>query len=153
MEREYFPTQTISVMYDPDNVEIAKILEQKWNDNKKDDPNTKDENEASCIPEGIYIVEKQEPGFGRAYKYFRFRAIKGRTINQWAKDKLGNPMSSILIHPITYVKDLLGCLGTVSRFVDLNGDGVPDATGSKKKLEWMVENMPDVFELVIKKKV
>ncbi len=61
-------------------------------------------------------------------------------------------MSSILMHPITLVKDLLGCIGVGSRFLDINKDGVPDMADSVKKLAWMYEHMPNVFELEIIKK-
>lgn len=151
-ERVYLPTETLSSMYDPKGAFVAKVLEQQWNDNKRDDPTTK-EIEASCIPEGIHVFEKQLAGtFGRDYGYFRARAIEGRTLNQWAIDKNGNAMSSILIHHATYVHHLLGCLGVGGRFVDLNKDGVPDIVDSQKKLKWMYDNMPDVFELEIRKK-
>lgn len=58
-------------------------------------------------------------------------------------------MSAILMHRITYVKDLLGCIGIGGKFQDLNGDGVPDMIESGKTLQEMWETMPDVFELEI----
>lgn len=146
------PVETLGSIYDLSRNIICKTMELPWRNNQKDDPNTPI-NEASCIPEGLYIFEKQAPGtFGRYYGYFRARAIQGRTINKSALDANKKPMSSILMHRITYVKDLLGCIGIGSRFFDFNKDGWPDMAESGKKLEWMYQNMPDVFELEIKKK-
>jgi len=143
--------ENLGSIYGPVGELVCKTMELPWRGNQKDNPNTA-ENDASCIPEGIYIVEKQQPNPSRPYGYFRFRAIPGRTINKNVKDKLGKPMSAILMHRITYVKDLLGCIGIGGRFQDLNGDGVPDMVESSKQLEWMYQNMPDVFELEIFKK-
>jgi hypothetical protein len=153
LERVELPTQILGSIYSPkpEYDLVCKTMELPWRNNQRDNPKTI-ENEASCIPYGIYIVEKQDPSFGRDYGYFRFRAIEGRVINKWALDSNGNPMSAILMHRITYVKDLLGCIGIGSRFKDLNKDGVPDMVESGKKLQWMYENLPDVFELEIKKK-
>jgi len=116
-----------------------------WRNNKV----SEDSSQASCISEGIHIVEKQEPNEHRPYGYFRFRAIAGRSINKYVKDKLGNFMSRCLWHRITFVKDLLGCIGIGGKFQDLNGDGVPDMIQSKDTLQWLYDNLPDVFELEI----
>lgn len=139
-------------MYDSNGELICKTMELPWRNNVRDNPNTI-ENEASCIPEGVYIFEKQLPKADRPYGYFRARAIPGRSLNKFIKDKFGSSMSSILIHRITYVKDLLGCIGVGGRFHDFNKDGVPDMADSSSKLEWMYKNLPDVFELEIIKKI
>lgn len=151
IERVYLPTETLGSWYDEFRNVICKTMELPWRNNQKDNPNTT-ENDASCIPEGLYIVEKQPANANRPYGYFRFRAIEGRTINRYVKDMNGNFMSAILVHRITFVKDLLGCIGVGSRFHDFNNDGVPDMEQSGDKLRWMHENLPDVFELEIKKK-
>lgn len=150
LERVYLPTETLGSWYDGATL-ICKTLERPNRNNQRDNPNT-EENESGCIPEGIYILEKQEPKEDRPYGYFRFRAIPGRSLNKYIKDKLGNYMSSILVHRISYVKDLLGCIGVGGRFADLNKDGVLDMADSSSKLEWMYRNLPDVFILEIKKK-
>jgi hypothetical protein len=137
IERVYLPTETLGSMYNPTGELICKTLELPWKDNKSN---------LSCIPEGIYTVRKMRPGFGRDYGYFRFMTVPGRTVNR----VLG--MSTILIHPITYVKDLLGCIGVGSRFADLNKDGVPDMAESRTKLQWMYDNLPEEFEVEIVKK-
>ena len=140
-ERVYLPTETLSSMYAPDGTMIAKVMELPWRGNAI----SPDSSIASCVPEGVYVVRKNPPKPTRDYGYFRFDHVPGRSVNADGK-------SSILMHRITYVKDLLGCLGIGGRFTDLNNDGVPDIVDSSKKLEWLYQNLPDVFELEIKKK-
>lgn len=138
LERVYLPTETLGSLYDVNMSLIAKTMEL---------PSLNNRSNVSCIPEDTYIVEKQAPGTaGRDYGYFRFVKVIGRGMNA----ALG--MSTILMHKITYVKDLLGCIGIGSRFQDLNKDGVPDMVESGKKLQWMYENMPEKFQIVIRKK-
>lgn len=148
IERVYLETETLGSWYDKDRNLICKTMELPYRNNAS----SADHLKASCVPEGLYILEKQEPNEHRNYGYFRFRAVEGRSLNKWVKDKEGNLMSRILVHRITYVKDLLGCIGVGSRFHDFNKDGVPDIAESGVKLEWMFKNLPDVFELDIKKK-
>lgn len=143
IERVYLGTETLGSWYDDKGQLICKTMELPWNNNERN---------ISCIPEGVYIIEKQKPKEDRKYGYFRFRAVKGRSINRYINDSEGKPMSSILVHRITYVKDLLGCIGVGSRFADLNKDGVPDMAASSVKLEWMYKNLPDIIELTIIKK-
>ncbi len=121
---------------------VAKTLELPDRNNQRDNVHTP-ENEASCINPGTYLVTKEEPipandPLGRKerpYGHFRLHDVPGR--------------QGILVHRITYVKDLLGCLGIGSRFVDLNADGIPDVVESGKKLQWMYENFPEKFYLKI----
>jgi hypothetical protein len=137
--------ENLGSIYAPNGDLICKTMELAWRNNKVGQ--TADT--ASCIPLGIHIFEKMPGNDHYPDGYFRARQIAGRTINHNYKDKNGQSMSSVLMHPITYVKDLLGCIGVGSRLIDLNGDGVPDMAESKIKLKWMVQNMPDVFELEI----
>lgn len=129
LKRVYLPTETLGSIYNEQGDLICKSMELPWRDNKRS---------ISCIPEGSYHVIKQPPKETRPYPYFRLPNVQGR--------------SGILIHRITYVKDLRGCIGVGGRFVDWNNDGVPDMADSSKKLQWMVDNLPDEFELVITKK-
>ena len=128
IERVYLATETLGSMYEGETL-LCKTMELPWRDNKRS---------ISCIPEGTYTVIKQPPKPGRDYPYFRLPNVKGR--------------SGILIHRITYVKDLRGCIGVGGRFVDLNKDGVPDMVDSGKKLTWLIDNLPETFELEIIKK-
>jgi hypothetical protein len=129
LDRVYLETETLGSIYSPQGGLICKTMELPWKDNQRS---------ASCIPEGKYYVIKQLPKPGRDYPYFRLPKVEGR--------------SGILIHRITYVKDLQGCIGVGGRHVDLNKDGVPDMVDSGKKLQWMIDNLPDEFELLIAKK-
>lgn len=126
LKRVYLPTETLGSIYNATGELICKTMELPWKDNRRS---------VSCIPEGTYLVKKQPPKEGRNYPYFRLPDVAGR--------------SGILIHRITYVKDLKGCIGVGGRFADLNQDGVPDMADSSSKLQWMIDNLPDEFELVI----
>ena len=141
LERVYLQTETLGSIYDDGRFLICKTMELPWRNNKS----SADANEASCIPEGTYKVIKQPPKPSRNYGYFRFEYVSGRRVG-------ANNMSHILIHRITYVKDLLGCIGVGSRFHDFNKDGVPDMAESSVKMEWMYRNLPEVFLLEIRKK-
>ena len=85
-------------------------------------------------------IPKDDPSGrkARAYRHFRLYAVPGR--------------SGILIHRITYVKDLQGCIGVGNRFHDFNKDGVPDMAESSSALEWMADNLPEKLYLNITKK-
>lgn len=145
IERTYTPNYTIGEWYDDNGIMICKTLELPWLDNKRDDPRTP-ENEASCIPEGVYTVTKEKPippddPQGRRYRpygHFRLHNVPGR--------------SGILVHRITFVKDLKGCIGVGSKFSDINKDGVPDMLESSKTLESMYKSFPEVFKLRIEMK-
>ena len=144
LKRVYLPTETLGSIYGEDGSLVCKTMELPWKENKRS---------ISCIPEGTYTVHKKPPipkddpstpqdesgGYKpRSYGHFRFPHVEGR--------------SGILIHRITYVKDLQGCIGVGGRFVDWNKDGVPDMADSSSKLQWMYENLPDEFMLIITKK-
>lgn len=129
LERVYLETETLGSIYDPDGNLVAKTMELPWKENKR---------AISCIPEGSYKVIQQPPKPTRQYPYFRLPDVPGR--------------SGILIHRITYVKDLKGCIGVGSRFMDINKDGIPDMAESGAKLSWMIANMPQEFTLTITKK-
>lgn len=148
LPRVELPTETLGSIYTLNNELICKTMELPWRNNKVG----KTFETASCIPYGIHVFEKMPGNDKYPDGYFRARKVAGRTVNHNYKDKNGQSMSSILIHPITYVKDLLGCIGVGSRFHDFNKDGVPDMAESKVKLKWMIDNLPDVFELEIIKK-
>lgn len=141
MEVVYLPTVTLGSMF-PGSVRIeeniiAKTLELPWRNNRiSTDPAL-----ASCIPEDIYLVHKQLPTATRKYGFFRIAFVPGR---HWHPDI---KMSSCLFHRGNYPVDLLGCIIPGSRHRDLNGDSVPDIEESSKKLEWMYQNLPEVFEL------
>lgn len=129
LKRVYLETETLGSVYDDSGALICKTMELPDRNNARN---------ISCIPEGTYKVIKQPPKPTRQYPYFRLPSVHGR--------------SGILIHRITYVKDLRGCIGVGGRFVDWNKDGVPDMADSSKKLQWMIDNLPEEFDLIITEK-
>lgn len=129
IERVYLETETLGSMYDENGDFLCKTMELPWRDNQRS---------ISCIPEGVYKVIKQPPKEGRPYPYFRLPNVPGR--------------SGILIHRITYVTGLKGCIGVGGAFKDLNNDQIPDMINSSVTLQKLIEVLPDEFELLIKKK-
>lgn len=129
IERVYLPTETLGSLYLEDGTFLAKTMELPWKKNKR---------AISCIPEGRYLVIKQPPKETRPYAYFRLPNVSGR--------------SGILIHRITYVSGLKGCIGVGGAFKDLNNDQVLDIINSGVTLQKLVDTLPDEFYLTIKKK-
>lgn len=129
IERVYLPTETLGSLYITPGVVQCKTMELPWRDNQRS---------ISCIPEGVYYVIKQPPKDDRPYPYFRFLSVPGR--------------SGILIHRISYVSGLKGCIGVGKEFKDMNNDGVPDMIRSSEALNELIELLPDMFTLVIKLK-
>ena len=136
VKRVYLPTETLGSLF-MDGVMLCKTMELPWKDNKRG---------ISCIPEGSYEVTKEQPisvndpqgRKKREYWHFRIHNVPGR--------------SGVLIHKITYVKDLQGCIGVGMDFKDFNKDGVPDMADSTKALQKLVDTLPDKFTLTITKK-
>lgn len=136
VKRVYLPSETLGSIYYKDEM-LCKSMELPWKDNQRS---------ISCIPEGSYTVTKEPPipandpqgRKPRDYWHFRFHDVPKR--------------SGVLIHKITYVKDLQGCIGVGLDFKDWNRDGVPDMADSTKALEKLVKTLPDKFTLTIKAK-
>ncbi len=128
IERVYLPTETLGSLY-VDGVMICKTMELPWRDNQRS---------ISCIPLGTYAVIKQPPKADRPYPYFRFVSVPGR--------------SGILIHRISYVSGLKGCIGVGKEFRDLNNDGVPDIIRSGEALTELINLLPEQFMITIKQK-
>lgn len=136
IKRVYLPTHTLGSLYQ-DGEMLCKTMELAWKDNRKS---------ISCIPEGEYQVTKEPPippkdpsgRRERPYWHFRIHNVPGR--------------SGILIHKITYVKDLKGCIGVGMDFKDFDKDGILDMAQSTIALEKLVNLLPDKFTLKISKK-
>jgi hypothetical protein len=129
IERVYLPTETLGSFF-IDGKMICKTMELPWRQNQRS---------ISCIPEGVYDVIKQPPKADRPYPYFRFTNVPGR--------------SGILIHRITYVSGLKGCIGVGKEFKDLNKDGVPDIIRSGEALSELIALLPDRFTILIQNKI
>jgi len=144
IERVYLQTVTLGSWYF-DGAAVCKTMELPWKNNQRS---------ISCIPEGEYLVTKEKPvekddpatevdesggRKPRPYWHFMIHSVPKR--------------SGILVHKITYVKDLQGCVGVGLKFVDFNDDGVLDMADSTAALEKLVNLMPHKFTLrIIEKK-
>jgi hypothetical protein len=129
IQRVYLPTETLGSFY-VDGVMVCKTMEL---------PDKGNAHNISCIPEGTYKVKREAYTEKHPYPHFRVLNVPNR--------------DGILMHKITYVKDLLGCIGIGGAFKDLNGDGVPDVVDSSLALNKLYAMMPDEFELTIRKKI
>lgn len=114
------------------NIEICKSLELKWLDNK---------HEISCIPEGKYEVIKRQSEKYR--NHFHVLSVPNRDM--------------ILIHSGNYAAgekpQTHGCILVGKEFIDINADGFPDVTNSRKTLATLYAILPEKFELIIEKEV
>lgn len=137
LSRVYLETETLGSIYDSRGGLICKSMELPWKDNQHN---------VSCIPEGEYEVTKEPPiqandpagRHERPYYHFRLHGVHKR--------------DGILMHRITFVKDLKGCIGIVGKFFDLNKDGVPDAVESGKTLQAMTDTLPNRFRILIEER-
>ena len=133
--RVYLSDRTLGSYYWQGEV-IAKVLELPWKDNKR---------AISCILEGTFPVTKEPPILQddphgrkfRPYWHFRIHNVTGR--------------SGILIHRGVDVIHSKGCQLPGSRFKDFYTDQ-PTIEESGKKLQWMVDNLPDKFLIEIREK-
>lgn len=126
--RTYLPTETLG-SWMVNDVCQAKTMELPWKQNQHN---------VSCIPEGMYTIVKELTSLKHEYPHFRILNVPDR--------------NGILVHKITYVSGLLGCIGVGLAFKDLNGDNVPDIIQSTDALNHLWEIMPQTFTLTIKKK-
>jgi hypothetical protein len=127
IERVYLLTETLGSWY-IDGVLATKTMELPWRENQRN---------ISCIPEGTYEVIREATSNHHPYPHFRILGVEDR--------------DGILVHKITYVSGLRGCIG-VGEFKDLNGDNVPDMINSGLNLQKLYDSLPDRFQLEIKKK-
>jgi hypothetical protein len=122
-------TQGTYIVMD-DNVEIFRCccLELPWLDNQHD---------ISCIPNGIYDVEKyntvDHPNT------FHIKNVHGR--------------DGILIHKGNFATgkkiDTKGCQLPGLSFVDIDGNGILDVAGSTPAMESLNHFLPNAFQMVI----
>jgi hypothetical protein len=137
--------RTLGSIISPDGEVLSKTLELPWKDNQRS---------ISCICEGIFPVTKEKPipmddpntdedeSGGRIYRpywHFRMHDVPNR--------------SGILWHRGVLPKHSKGCILVGSRFGGYFTK-TPTLLDSKAKLEWLVANLPDKFDLqVIRKKI
>lgn len=150
IERVYLPLQTLGSWYDQLTRElICKTMELPWRNNRR----SSNPLEASCIPEGRYLctysppVLRDDPNTlvdesgGRIYRPYEHYIVHGTA-----------PRQGILIHRITNVEGLLGCIGVGSKFYNFDKDQEYEMMDSKLTLESMIERLPKKFYINIKKK-
>lgn len=143
LERVYLADRTLGSIISPQGGIICKTLELPWKDNERS---------VSCIKEGKYRVtlsgpvleddpntEEDESGgrHPRPYSHYIVHNVPGR--------------SGILIHRGATPKWSKGCITVGSRFGNYN-TAAPTLEDSAVKLQWMVDNLPKEWELLIEKK-
>lgn len=100
-------------------------------------PDKNNQHNISCIPEGIYVVNKiTSPTKG---KCFLVLGVKDR--------------SAVEIHIGNYAAgkkvDTLGCILPGMRFIDMNKDSFIDVAESTIAMKKLLEILPDTFKLYI----
>lgn len=123
--REYKKEATIGTIIDQSGKHVCKTLERPNLNNQRDNPFT-NENESSCIPEGIYVCKKYS-----SPKYPDTWEITGVP----NRDK-------ILFHTANYVDQLLGCIATATTIQDMNPNNNPKFDPVKR---WLASQSRDGF--------
>lgn len=115
--------QTLGLIFSPSNI-VFHSLELPWKNN---------EHKISCIPKGIYDVEKR---YSEKYGWhFHVLNVPDRDM--------------ILVHVGNYFSDIKGCILPGKGLADINGDGKLDVTASRPALNALLKIMPDKFKLEI----
>lgn len=144
-DRVYLPDRTLGSWMDERAGILCKILELPWKDNRRG---------ISCIPEGEYLVtysdpvlpddpntEEDESGgrHPRPYAHYIIHNVPNR--------------SGILVHRGARPTHSLGCQLVSGRFVKVDtSEPELDPADSGKKLQWLTENLPRQFRLLIEAK-
>lgn len=106
-------------------VHHCKTLELPWKGNQ---------NLISCIPKGIYQVEKR---YSSKFKnHFHITGVPNRNL--------------ILIHVGNYYYQLEGCILVGDAHRDLDSDGQVDVTNSGTQMEILNKILPREFQIEIK---
>lgn len=143
LDRVYLPDRVLGSIYGPNARLICKTLELPWRQNQRS---------ISCIPEGLYLVtlsgpvlkddpntEEDESGgrHPRPYSHYIVHGVKNR--------------SGILIHRGHTPSWSQGCITVGGRFGNYD-TAAPTLEDSATKLQWMVDNLPHRFKLLIEPK-
>ncbi len=105
---------------------LCQTLERPNLHNQRDNPAT-EENESSCIPEGIYICKKYS-----SEKYpdtWEITGVPGR--------------KAILFHTANYVSQLKGCIAICNQVLDMNPKNDKKFDESKR---WQASQSRDAFD-------
>jgi hypothetical protein len=144
LDRVYLGDRTLGSIYDTHAGLVCKTLELPWRNNQRS---------VSCIPEGEYLVtlsgpvlkddpttEEDESGgrHPRPYSHYIVHGVSGR--------------SGILIHRGYNPSWSQGCILVASRFSDLQTDSPSLEVDGGKKLQYMVDTLPNRFRLLVEAK-
>ena len=108
--------------------DIGVSLERGWQDNMSN---------ISCVPEGTYPLKKEySPRFNE--DLWELYDVPGR--------------SECKFHVANYWRQLNGCIALGKKHLDIDGDGDPDVTSSRKTLNYFHEIMGEDIkaEVIIK---
>jgi hypothetical protein len=144
LDRVYLGDRTLGSIYDSRAGLIAKTLELPWRNNQRS---------VSCIPEGEYLVTtsgpvlKDDPNTEvdesggrnpRPYSHYIIHNVPGR--------------SGILIHKGYNPSWSQGCILVSGRFSNNESDSPTLEVDGGKKLQWMIDNLPKTWRLLIEAK-
>lgn len=144
--RIYESEATLGTILNSSGKPLFKTLEPPKRNNAKDNPNTA-ENEAGCIPEGIYQVKKRDP---KIYAKARFK-------DNWEILKVPNK-SGVVIHAGNYWWHSQSCILIGRSIRNMNPRNDPKIkpenkwflSQSKDALAEFYKTMPEEFILEIK---
>lgn len=143
--RRQYKEATLGSFEDSSGKCLWRTLEPPNRNNAKDNPNTT-ENEAGCIPEGIYKVKKRDP---KIYANARFK-------DNWEILNVPNK-AGVVIHSGNYWWHSQSCILLGNCIQDMNPKNDPNITSSNKwflsqsrdALKKFYDTMPHEFELEI----
>lgn len=127
LQRNYKEKQTLGFLVAIDSFAInfqCKTLEL---------PNLNNTHNTSCIPEGDYLVTKEE------------QKERGKVLR--VHDVLNR--KGILFHKGNFNKDTLGCILPGDAFLDINNDGLQDVVNSGKTMDALYDILDDENTLII----
>ena len=99
-------------------------------------PNKDNQHNISCIPEGVYPMQKEQPNEHFPYGHFSILNVPER--------------SGILMHIANYVSQLRGCLAVGKDLLDMNGDKLLDVNYSNIVLAKIYELVTGTCVIEIK---
>ena len=99
-------------------------------------PDKGNQHNVSCIPKGKYNAIKVGKSANIPYPHIAIQDVKDR--------------EGICIHIANFVRELRGCIAVGGKITDLDGDGIPDLTESRKTFEKLMSIVPDSFTVEIK---
>jgi len=143
LDRVYLNDRTLGSIYGPNAGLICKTLELAWKDNQRS---------ISCIPEGKYLVTYSPP----------VKADDPKTEEDESGGRHPRPYGHYIVHNVPKRSGILihrgktpswskGCITVGGRFGNLETEE-PTLEDSAAKLEWMVNNLPKKFWLLIEAK-